>query len=165
MKNKKYFVYSIHCPDTKECVWVGMTSDPFERFTKHMTSAAECNGKRLDWVNSVLSKGKKPEFVIRFWTTSKFEARIEEMRVLGEMKNLGNNLFNTIDDLNYSPKEKKPVKDQYGNIYKSVSEASKVTGCPRKGIRNTIEGKQSSTKGYVFEWATFEMVSLKVVNS
>src|ERR1035437_1845229 len=161
--NKKYFVYSIKCPETKECVWVGMTTDPYERFTKHMTGAAECNGERLAWVESILAKGKKPEFTIHFWTVSKFEARVEEMRLLGEMKSLGNKLFNTIEEVDYSPFDKKPVKDQFGNVYKSVSEAARVTGCPRKGIRMTIDGTQKNTKGYIFEWTTFENLSLKVV--
>lgn len=158
MKNKDlYIVYKICDPETMDCVYVGMSKDFSHRIANHMNPNLSCE-KSL-WVKSVLSRGKKPVFTTDFLTTSKFEARVEEARIIGEMKSKGFSLFNKIEELDHSPFDKKPVIDQNGKVYKSVSHAYRETGCPRKGIRMTIDGTQESTKGFSFRWCeNFELI-------
>ena len=44
----------------------------------------------------------------------------------------------------------KPIKDQYNNIYSSMSEASRKTGFSISGISKVVKGERNSIYGYIF---------------
>ena len=47
----------------------------------------------------------------------------------------------------------KPFKDNNGNIYISIAEASKILNIHRAGIRRVLQGKQEKCKNYSFHYA------------
>jgi hypothetical protein len=154
MSQKYYSVYTIRNPETLEPVYVGMTTDVGARFTAHTCKSEGPMGEeKLAWINSLISIGKKPLFIIEYWTISKYQARVEECRLISEYKLKGLKLFNTIIEIDHTPFDRKPVKDQNGIVYRSVLEASKKTGCQRQMIRRVINGHKKSINKFIFSWA------------
>lgn len=158
MHKKQYLIYKICHPKTMECVWVGMTNNPATRFSAHLFSSDE-DPEKYHWVQSLKKIGIRPVFVITWWTHSKIEARIEESRLIGELKKQGHKLFNKIIEHDYTPSFRKPVKDNLGRVYKSMLDAEKNTGATRKGILMTIKGLQSHANGLKFQWANLSDLS------
>lgn len=111
-------------------------------------------GKKREWVDALVKRGLRPIFIVHSWHNSKSVARLEEARLIGDLSSAGHGLFNEVRELDYTPRERKPVKDNLGRVYRSIKDAERTTGAPRKGIALTISGKQSLTKGLKFEWAT-----------
>lgn len=52
----------------------------------------------------------------------------------------------------YNESRKTKIKDHCGNIYESIHDCERRTGCKRPSIKKVLTGKQSQTKGYRFEY-------------
>lgn len=156
--SKKYLVYKICHPKTLSCVWVGMTSNPADRFEKHMFGVDPGIGstQKTEWIQNLQSEKMKPVFIISSWGSSKAEALIEEARLIGELLNAGHKLFNEIKESDFTPTFRKPVKDNLGRVYRSMLDAEKKTGATRKGILKTINGEWTQANGLQFYWATLQ---------
>ena len=50
----------------------------------------------------------------------------------------------------YNEKIKKPIIDQFGTIYSSITEASNILNIKRSNLRKQLKGKTKSNKGYTF---------------
>lgn len=48
----------------------------------------------------------------------------------------------------------KPVVDDMGQRYPSMREAARAHGVPKSGVHAVLAGKQKSTHGRMFKWAT-----------
>ena len=46
------------------------------------------------------------------------------------------------------------IKDQYGNIYESVSDAARILNVRQGSISNVLIGNNKTIKGYKFEYLT-----------
>lgn len=50
MIHKRFFVYALTCPVSKDVVYVGQTANPAERLLQHRTAIKACNAGVRDWV-------------------------------------------------------------------------------------------------------------------
>lgn len=173
--NNKYLIYGLLDPFTNELRYIGRSSNGIQRPRNHFipSKLKEFNYKN-NWIKSVINKGKKPIiFVIEYLNSSNLLNDSEQFWI-AYFKGLGCKLTNLtvggggINGYRHKniTKEKisknnarynsKKVVDQYGTIYNSASEASRILKINKRNVDCIARGdlKHKFSNGYTFEYLT-----------
>jgi hypothetical protein len=96
--DKKFVIYGLFDPDTKDIRYVGITSrSVISRLSEHLRKAKKGKTYKDRWVAKLLSNGKVPLLCILYTASSFEEVKALEICFIFYFRNSGHSLVNTTD--------------------------------------------------------------------
>ncbi len=166
----KYLIYGLAHPITKELRYIGKSMSGMSRPNSHCYSYyLKSDTYHTNWIKSLLVEGLRPEVVIIQELDSPEFLNQREIYWIKHFKELGYSLTNlTLGGegqwgfrLSDKTKQKlsqiarlrsKPIKDQYGVVYQTQSDAASLLKLKKTKICAVLNGRRKSTGGYTFTY-------------
>lgn len=148
-----HYIYTLSDPFTDELRYVGKTSrTPEKRFKEHMYEAKR-NKKKLyscSWIRSL--SGAPPKMEILEVLDDETECLKTEVFWISQFRALGFKLVNICDGGHgvTNGKDSKPILDDLGNRFSSMSETARFYGRTHAQIHSVVTGLRKSAAGRTF---------------
>ena len=167
-----YSIYSLKCPISKNVVYVGITKNVVDRYSRHLRDKA--NVKKWEWVLDLKSKGLIPLLEIIESGLNQYEAEEKEKYYISIYENLFNiqqggltpptrrgskpSVETRRKMFDNSPLKKiviqKTKQGEFIKEFKGVREACRLTGIDHRSIAQVAGGSKirKSAGGYLWEY-------------
>lgn len=154
--DKKYYVYTLEHPETKEIRYIGYSKNPKVRYANHLC-IDKLKSKKNSWIKSLKDKGLKPYINIIDEALTIEDIHLMEIKYIAKYKQLGYRLTNMT--LGGEGNERPCSEETKLKISKSLKEKYLKENHKIKGIKWSEKRRLEKSKATMGKKPTYGMLN------